>query len=771
MFAVYKAVLIDRLPVAAEERLVVMNTIGGKSTNLDLPISYLATIARDSAVFESVAGVYHRTAQLIPFRSGSDVVTLAISSTSDNYFDVLGMRPAVGRLFRAEDARKGAPPVVVLNHAAWRRDFGGDSSVIGRTITPVHTGQPARIVGVAPAGFDYPAGTDVWAAMPDDPSQGYIQVDVIARLAPTATIGVARDALFALTRRVVPFPDLPGGASLISSVAARSLTATVFGELRAALVMLMLAVGLLLLIACVNVGNLVLVHLIGRTREIAVRRAIGASYIDVVRLFTIESAMLACVGGAAGSFIAFALIRAMAVFAPAQLPRRDLLTTLGPPVGAVAAISVVAFLIFGLAPSLVAPRVDLFASLRADARAGADGKVKRRARRWLVATQTAVALVLLAGAGLLARTLAKLESIDLGYRAQHLSMLSFADPVMVAGKVERVIEAGRALVTRLEATPGVEAAAPIANLPFKGQSLHLVKLAPAEQPAAERERYPFIPFEFGSTEYFRVFSIPIRRGRGFLASDTKSSPNVVVVSETLARQLWPNEDALGKTLAIALDNETWTVVGVAADTRFRELRRSGPVAYFHWEQFTPYWTGLVAVRTAGTLSSMLPALRAATREANPTMTLTMTLWKSESMDDLLGGPLAQPRMTALLLAIFSSAAVMLSAIGLYGVMSSAVREQTRDIGVRLALGASPRDVRGWILGDAMRIVGVGAATGIVGALATTRVLTSQLFDVSPLDPVSLSAAAVLLILIGAAAAYLPARRAARIDPVDALRSE
>jgi putative ABC transport system permease protein len=292
-------------------------------------------------------------------------------------------------------------------------------------------------------------------------------------------------------------------------------------------------------------------------------------------------------------------------------------------------------------------------------------------------------------------------------------------------------------------------------------------VAPAEEAASERARRPFLPFEFVGPDYFRTFDIPIHRGRGFTASDTRSSAKVVVISETLAKELWANEDAIGKRLVNPKASDIWTVVGIASDTHLRELKNGGPVTYFDWDQIEPFWNGFVAVRTTRSLSAALPAIRTAMRDANP----NLVLFDAQTMDHLLAVPLAQPRLSALLLTGFSLVALLLSAIGLYGVMSSAVRLQTRDIGVRVALGATPRDVRRLVLGDAIQVVAAGALTGVVGAVVAGRLLASQLFGVSPIDPVSIGAAAAALLAIGVSAAYVPARRATRIDPVEALRAE
>ncbi|HKO14614.1 MAG TPA: ABC transporter permease, partial [Gemmatimonadaceae bacterium] len=616
MFTIFKTVLIDRLPIAAQDRVAVMHTLDRSGRHLDVPAAYLAEIARDSALFRGVAGVYHMDARPVPFVYRSTTVVLAVASATTNFFDVLGMRPVVGRFRHAEDAEAGAPLVMVLSYAAWRRDFGGDPSVVGHSLLIPYNQQHARIIGVAPAGFEYPSGTDVWLALPRKANA--LQVDIVARLAPRVTIDAARAGLLALAQNVNPFasippaPNQPAVSLEVSGVAAQSFADTVLGSSRPALVALTLAVGLLLLIACVNIGNLSLVRLLGRSREIAVRRALGASSANVVRLFAVENALLGAVGGALGFVTALAALRVVRAAAPAQVPRIDALGSLGVPLTAAAGMTLFALLVFGVLPSLTASRVRSYTVLRSDSRSGTESRSARRTRQWLVAIQIALAVVMLSGAGLLVRTLARLESVDLGYRPDHLSILWWTAPQSALTTEARTFEVNQQLVRRIEATPGVVAATPIENEPFKGQSLFVTKVAPAEQPVTDRAQNPFVPFEMVGPDYFRTFEIPIVRGRGFTASDTRGAEPVVVVNETLAKQLWPGQDAIGKRLVWGIDptsdSTKWNVVGTARDTRFRELRNIGPVVYFALEQQpNRMWWGFVAVRTTRPLPAMLPA--------------------------------------------------------------------------------------------------------------------------------------------------------------------
>jgi putative ABC transport system permease protein len=770
MLSIYKSVIADRLPVVAQDRLVVMHPLDRAATHLDVPFPYLVELARDTSVFSGVAGVYHLGAQSAPYIDGARAIPLAALNASANFFDVLGIRPALGRLFRPEDGQAGAPIVLVLSHGAWVRKFNADSAIIGRTLLMPYTQAPARVVGVAPPGFSYPDHTDAWVPV----LPGFTaQMDIIVRLAPGVTPRSARDAALATMQHNNPFLFTPPPSGIrdakqfqIFGVEARSLPDTILGNSRPVIIALTLAVALLQLIACVNVGNLALVRAFGRAREIAVRRAVGAGYADVMRLFLAENGVLAILGGVFGFITAIALLRAVRIAAPGQLPRVDTIDY-GVTAAVIAfSVTLIALLLFGLAPSLVASRVGSYAALRADSRTG-EGLGRRGARRLLVSLQMALAVVLLSGAGLLVRTVARLQAMDLGYRTEHVSMLTYTGPQSALGTPKQIFEAAKSVVAQIEATPGVIAATPIESRPFEGQSLFIMRVAAADAPASEREQVPWTPFEFVGPDYFKTFDIPIRRGRAFRASDVEGAEPVVVISETLAKRLWPNEDALGKHLVQTINQSIWTVVGVARDTHLRELRNGGPIVYFNGDQVQPFWNGFVAVRTSAPLASMMPALRRASHDANP----NLLLWDAQTMDDLLADPMSQPRLSALLLSAFSAVALLLSAIGLYAVMTSIVRQQTRDIGVRLALGATAADVKRLVLSDALRVVVFGAALGIVGAAIGGRLLASQLYGVSWIDPMSLAATSTILLAAAGIAAFLPAHRAARIDPVQALRAD
>lgn len=770
MFTVYRAVVVDRLPVLDQDRLIVLHPLDRGGAHLDVPLPYLDEIRRDSRTLRQVAGVYHLGAIPAPLLDRGSPVDLVAAYATGNLFDVLGSRAVLGRLLRPSDGVAGAPKVMVLSYASWRRQFDADSLIVGRSLIEPYDQSRVTIVGVAPPGLEYPAGADAWRPVPPDYTT--LQVDIVGRLAPGATSAAARSDLYALTQRVNPFAHDANGTfrPKIAGVDARGFTAELLGNARPALMILTAAVGLLLLIACVNVGNLILVRAAGRTREIAVRRAIGATYGDLARQLLVENAVLGLAGGVVGLVFAESLLALLLHFAPPQLPRTDVVGVSGAPLGVAVAITVLAVLLFGLVPSMSAARVDPNASLRSDTRAGSEAVARRRVRRWLVASQVALALVMIAGAALLARSLERLQQIDLGYRPDHLSLVSITASKSVFPTEERAREVLEALMQRVRAVPGITALTPVESPPFRGQSFFITKIARAEQSAADGQSNPYIPFEVGGPDYFRAFQIPIVRGRGFLDTDRKGATPVVVVSEELARRLWPGQDAVGKQLRYVYDTTGTlvTVVGVAHDTRFRALRDVAPVIYQPWRQqdYLSWW-GLLAVRTSRDLGASLPSIRSAVHEYNPGLIVV----RGETMDQLIAGPLAQPRLSTLLLSAFGVVALMLAAIGLYGVMSSAVRQQTREIGIRVALGATPGRVRRLVLSDAAAVLGAGTVIGLGAALLSTRLLSSQLFGISPTDPVSLVSACAVLLAVGLCAAYVPARWATKIDPARALRQE
>ena len=581
MATVYQAVVRERLPVRDESRLILPRPVDRGGVQVDPSLKDVEDFARTTRTMSGVAAIWHYGARPASLLDGDHSLVLQAVQVSANYFDVLGARAAVGGLLRAEDGARGARSGLVLSYAAWQREFGGSASVIGKPLLETYTRRSYTIVGVAPPGLDYPAGVELWSALA--PESDGILVQTVARLAPGATLGDARGEFFQFMQRV---ERARGASSTLLSAEVRPLTEQILGDARPVLLVLSAAVALLLLIACVNVGNLLLLRAMSRGREIAVRRAIGATYADIVRHLLVESAILGAGGGILGAALAAGLLRALVVAAPGQLPRMEMIEVAGAPLAAATAITSLAVLLFGLGTALSAARADIGSMLRSDARSGRESRGRTRVRQTLVAAQVALALVMLSGAGLLIRSLERLEHIDLGYAPDHLSLFVMAYPALKYDTLPKVLTLGDAVIPRLRAVPGVTALSPVIGPPFMGRNLFIIKLATEGQTDAEAAANPFIPWEVGGPDVFRTLGIPLLRGRDFTDADRASAPKVAIVSQALAQRLWPNEDAVGKRLRSPLDpsGTTYPVVGVAGDTHYRDLREPTPIIYFPWRQ-------------------------------------------------------------------------------------------------------------------------------------------------------------------------------------------
>ncbi|MEO7962864.1 MAG: ADOP family duplicated permease, partial [Gemmatimonadaceae bacterium] len=654
-----------------------------------------------------------------------------------------------------DDDAKGAAKVLVLSHAAWREHFSSDPAIVGRRIHEPYGGTEYTIVGVAPPGLDYPSGAGYYIPV----WEGDHQVLVVARLTSGATIEQARNEFFQIAKRLKPDWNFRGATAIPFEEA-------VVGDVRPVLTVLLASVALLLLIACVNVGSLVLLRAASRQRELAIRRAIGARASDIVRPLLGESAVIAVAGGLAGIVAARWLLTTLLTLAPTEIPRAESIRISGVPLGLGLAITCFTLLLFGVAPAILAARRSELSPLQLGTRSGSDTRERRRARQGLVAAQVALAMVMLAGAGLLVRSLTQLQSVQLGYAADHLSVVQIAFPAARYDTISKLGPMGEALVEKWRATPGVISATPTLLPPFLGANIFRWKLDREGASQDEAERTPLTPIEVGGGDYFATMGIPIVRGRAIAATDRENAPRVVVISTALARRTFGSADPIGKRMGFTGDSTSWrTVVGVAGDIRYRSLREDNPTAYLPFRQ--SFWQGAFAVRTRGELRDALPELRESARAIDP----QLSLWEARSMDELLAAPLARPKLAAFLLSGFGVTALLLAAIGLYGVMASSVREQPREIGVRMALGATRERLRAEVLGSAWRIMLVGALIGVVGALASARLYATLLYGVRPVDPLSLAASCAVLVGVGVLAAWIPARRAMRVQPAEVLRAE
>jgi len=773
VFTVFDAVLRRPLPVTDQDRIVsVWPTTDRASGVLPLMFDQFERYREQSSTLVDVAAITDYGSWPWAMRDGERTLPLRESLVTGNLFRVLGVSPVLGRLLRPEDDIFGAEPVMVLSYGLWQSTFGGDPSVIGRRL--VHHGRNTAltVVGVAPPGLEFPAHTDFWtpivpATTPTDGDAPRAYVRPVGRLGagvlPTAT----GEELAAFMEREVDAGTSEAGR-FMTGVTVQPFAQLVVGDVRPALLVLTAAVALLVLIACTNIGNLLLVRASVRGREIALRRALGASYRDIVRQLLVESAVLGACGGLLGLFLAEAFRRGIVAFAPAELPRLDLIRLGGAPFLATAAITLAAVALFGVAPALWSARGNLAALTRGGARAGNETPAGRRTRQTLVAWQVALAIMVLAAAGLLGRSLAKLERLDLGFAAEQLSIVEISWSWREYDSPEKIAAFYDQLIPRLERIHGIDAVTPLLLGPFSGSGGFDTRLEAEGQPPRADSDNPFVNMEVGGPGYFRTFGLPILRGRGFTDADRANSPKVVVVSDAVARRFWPGEDPIGKRLIWGTqdgEREAWTVVGMVGETRYRDLRSPTPTLYFSYRQL--YAQTMIGIRSTTGLGAVLPQVRTAVRETAP----GVVVWKAETMNQLLGRPLAQPRLSALLLAVFGVTALLLAAIGIYGVMSFTVRQRRRELGIRAALGATGGALRTLVLRQAFIVVATGVCIGTAGSLAGSRFLRVLLYDTSPNDPLAFGSACLVLFGVALAATYLPARAATRVDPMRVLREE
>jgi predicted permease len=526
------------------------------------------------------------------------------------------------------------------------------------------------------------------------------------------------------------------------------------------------SVALLLLIACLNVGNLLVLRGTRRARDVAIHRALGASYGRLARRLLAENAALGVLGGVLGLGLAQAILFLMPLLAPSQIPRAEMIRMAGVPFGIAAGVTMVAILLFGTLPALAGARGHAASGLRLDSRSVTHGSHRTRLRSVLVAAQVGMSLIMLTGAGLLIRTVQQLGQLSLGYETTRLSIGQLSFPFTDYDTQAEVDAALGELFERLRALPGVTALTPVILPPFLGANVWQASPILEGQSQTTDEALTPVPVEAGGPDYFRTFQIPILRGRAFTEGDRAEAPLVVVVSQAVAARLWPNQDPLGKRLRFGVDTTQWrTVVGVAGDIRFRRLRESTPTLYLPWRQFTTQ--GFFALRTQDDLATVLPAMRRTVQDFSP----RMNVWDVQTMVAYLQGPLSQPRLGALLLLALGGAAILIAAIGLYGLMASAVRERSRDLSVRIALGATPGRLRREVVGKALGVTTLGVAGGLAGVGFCGRFISGLLFEVGPGDPTTLVGVSLVFWGVAVIAAYLPARRATMVEPMMALRAD
>ncbi len=777
IFSAARAVLLRPLPFPEPDRIVQVfqvyrerpSTFGVEASPPDF-----ADWRQDNRSFVELAAI---NAGSFPLTGDGQVAEqLAGASVTGGFFTVLGVPPRLGRTLLVEDDPPNAPAVAVLSHAVWQRRFGGEHGVVGRIISL--DGVPTRIVGVMPRGFSYPLGSEVWMPLRfterDLTTQrGAHYLDVIARLQGGTTLESARADMRVIGDRLAQAYPRTNRAT---SASVHPLHEVLFGPMRPALLMLLGAVGFVLLIVCVNVASLVLTRALGRTRELMVCAALGAGRARLVRGLLVESLLIGVASGVAGLLVAWWVGRGIAALPEGLgIPRIDETSIDGAVVAFTGGLALAAALVFGTLPAWHVSNVrDVARGIREDSGTLTGTRHRQRLRAGLIVAEVALAVVLLIGAGLLVQSFVRLTSVELGLDPSRVQTFNVSLPEIKYDTPDKRAAFIDTLVARLASLPAVEAAGAIFGMPLTdfGYRISTSTLDGRALDDEEQDRR-MVQVRVVTPDYFRALGIPILRGRALAAGDRRGALPVVMVSEAAARMYWGDEDPLGRRFELGTrmgqggERAGGTVVGVARDVHDHgPAASSEPTVYLAHAQF-PVDFVTVAIKRAGDPSSSVEPARALLGELDA----DVPMYRVRTMGQLASDAVAQPRLYALLLALFAGGAVLLAALGIYGVLVHAVSQRTREIGIRLALGAGRGEVVGMIVRHAGGLALAGLLIGVAIALGTTRLMRSLLFGIEPTDLATYAMVIVALLAVALAASWLPARRAAGIDPVRALRYE
>ena len=773
IYSVVNAVILRPLPYPEADQLVQVwmdNRRTGLEEDLHSWPNY-ADLRDQNRVFSGMAAYFTRGYNLTAGCRDTDCEPERVSglTSTPDLFRVLGVSPALGRAFTAAEAEPGRDRVVILSQGLWTRLFAGDRNVLGRQVRL--NGVERTVIGVMPRGFAFPTrDVDVWvplAVTPDDKqARSAFWLYAVARLEPGVAFARAVADLNAIGRRLeqqypvnrdigvhlVPLPDQVVGRTL-----------------RTSLWVMMAAVAAVLLIACANVANLMLSRAAVREREIGVRVALGAARNRLIRQLLTESVLLSMLGAALGTALAWGGLRVLTRLAPPDIPRLDQVSIDLSVLAVTLVVAVITGLTFGLVPALQSSRFATGSALREHIRGGTSGRRAQRMRRSLVAAQIALVVVLLTGAGLLIRSFIRLQRVDLHFRADHLLTMRFSMPGAKYPTPQSRTTFQETLLDRVRRVPGVTGAALITDI-FLSATPNSTNFSLEGREMTQEEQGIEVPVDAVSPDYFKVMGVPLLRGRTFTAADDADAPQVVIINETMAKRFWPNEDPIGKQFRYGSGGggaPVLTIVGVVGD-----MRRTGfdmPVRYETFLPYTQYVVGTLTlvVRTIGDPLAAVAPVRAELRALDA----EQPVFAVASMDQLLSSMVAQRRFSMTLLGTFAALALVLGVVGVYGVTSYLVAQRTREVGVRLALGAPPGQVVAMVVRQGMIVAVIGLAIGLAAALVAARLMSGLLFGVGPYDVTTLVGVTAVIALATLIANWVPALRAAHVDPLTALRTD
>lgn len=770
IFSVVDAVLLRPLPYPESDRLFTVYQTLPQDPSQNTGVSYPNYLdwTQQNQVFESIVAA---RGNVLALSGQGEPTYIQTGSVTSNYFDVLRVKPVLGRTLQSSDDALDANPVAVMSESLWRSQFGADPAIVGKAITLDQ--HPIIIVGIVPAYFRLSvpsAATQLWVPLRQDGVFSDLRgrraghyLSALGRLKPGVTAAQAQGEMAALEQRVAaqyPNENKGWGVHIVS------LQADTTGNVRAALLVLLGAVGFVFLIACANVASLQLARAASRRKEIAIRVALGAGRQRLLRQFVTESVLLSVIGGAVGLVLAYEALQGLIGWLPADLPRISEIHVDARVLAFGLALSVVSGVIFGLAPAWHSTESRLAEALEG-ARGTGENRTSHRARNIFVVAETALAIVLLVGAGLLIRSFVRLQQVNVGFNPARLLTAQVGLPRAQYANPEQWISFYKQTLERMNALPGAQEAAVAVPLPLSDSYINLA-LAIEGRPPRSRSESPTADFVAISPNYFRVMQVPLLRGREFSEADSESAPKVCVISSSLAQRLFPNESALGRRIVIGYPADAAReIVGIVGDVKDSDLAaRESAQIYAPFVQ-NPFWAADIAVRAHGNPGALSGALREQIRAIDSALPVADV----QPMSEVIGSSIAQPRFRTTLLSLFGAAALLLAAIGIYGVLAYTVAQQTREIGIRMALGADPARVLRLVLARGLRLAGTGTVIGVLAALMLTQLLNSLLFGVSATDPVTFASVAGLLFAVAMLACYVPARRAMRVDPMVALRYE
>src|SRR6266496_346451 len=773
IFSIINAVLLRPLPYSDADRIMVLNESSGPGQDYSVALPDYFDWRNDNTVVEHLAAT-HKESRNLSGIPGREPERVSCASVTRNFFNTIGLRPELGRTFGEDEDKVGAPPVVVISDRLWQRAFNRDPKILGQAIT-LHD-QSYTVIGVMPRQVTSPQDTDVWLSMMRRSNNTvwmsrmiHPMIYVWGKLKSGVTVEQARAEMKGIAARLEQaYPDTNRGETAVVT----PLLDNLVGKYRANLGLLLGAVGLVLLIACANLANLFAARGAARSREFAIRAAVGASRRQIVKQLLIESFVVAIIGGGLGFFIALWARDALSILAPQSASRFQDIPFDPPVLMFTLVVASVTAVLFGLWPAWQSSRADVQLALKAGSQGSGDAPSAKRTRDWLVISEIALTLTLLIGAGLVLKSFARVQSLELGYQPRGLLTARIELPFTKYTKKEQVSAFSKNLLERVRALPGVESAAIGSNPPLFGS--WQIGFFREGTPEPAKGQAPDTEIEVVAGDYFSTLKIPLLRGRILNDQDTTTSPLVIVVDQEMADRYFPGEDPIGKRLFLGdpdgegEENKAFEIVGIVARVKTHGFDETGswPLVYFSQAQVKR--TGLVLfVRAGGMIKSLEKPIRDIVTSIDP----SQPVFEVRTLLDRVEETWAAQRLLTFLLLIFAGLALVLAAVGLYGVLAYTAAKRLREMGIRLALGAQPSQIRRLILGHGMSLLAIGGGIGLVSAIALSQALQKVLFEVKSVDPNTFVLVAAVLALTTFIACWIPARRASRVDPIVALREE